>query len=215
MRSRGLNDGAAFAAILGTIIAFVQLIVALLDWLSPLEASQQTTSQLSPQEAVQGSILLSGLASEVPLLVWLNTVLERLPSETWPILLGTMGIVCILIGIWLYIWIKESWDLDTYAGLCGGIAALYICVRFWSWWGIAWAIILVPVAFIICGMAVDTLLGAVFAGILIGGLVGCGLSLLYLAIPGPFIGEYVIVGCLTGALLGGLLGLARHMFGRR
>ncbi|HKZ54217.1 MAG TPA: hypothetical protein VJ123_01970 [Anaerolineales bacterium] len=138
-----------------------------------------------------------------PVLTTAERYLNLLPPETHSLVLGTLGASFIVLAVLLAIRIARG-DKDP-AILVLVLISIIVCVRLWRWWGL----LLGPIAGVsIVGIMAESIYAAgITFGAMVGALLGIGASLLYLAIPGPLITAYVVVGTMVFGIGGAIVGL--------
>jgi hypothetical protein len=148
-------------------------------------------------------------------LEWLGNLSQNLSAEMTSLVLGALGVILIILGLWLAWLVFFNRTEKRKVAIFAIILVCIILFATWQQWG--WMPILIAagsigLAPLLVGLMIDAILevpylGASIVGATIAFFLGIGNSLLYLAIPGPFISEYIEMASLIGITIGAILGL--------
>jgi len=149
-----------------------------------------------------------------PILDGFENASRKMSIELTSIILGSIGLIFVILGLWL-IWLiffdRRNYHKNTIFTVIIIPLILFEIWQLIGWGGVIIAIFSgVGIGFII--LIVTSLLdipyfGSSLVGATVGLFIGVGGSLLYLAIPGPFISDYIRIGILIGVTSGAILGL--------
>jgi hypothetical protein len=150
-----------------------------------------------------------------PILEWLSNISQNQTIEMTTVIFGIFGLIFIILGLW-QAWLVVFDRIEKYKNVI--FSVILVCIilfALWQQWG--WIVLIVAIgsvglAPLFVGLIIGALLqvpylGASIIGATVAGFLGIGCSLIYLAIPGPFISDYIKMGFLIGISTGAILGL--------
>lgn len=142
-----------------------------------------------------------------PLFQSIESFINSLPYPTIPLILGTVGLAIMVVALLSIIQLNQG---NRYFALAlAVILELYFFARWLGWWGL--------LATFVAGMFTVLLsdedqvetrrIPGLLLGAAIGGVLGIGASLFYLAFVGHLESVYLLVGLIVLGTIGGVIGL--------
>jgi len=138
MRHRDLVFWVSIAGIAAAVFGLCQVMVSLAAWLFPVIPSPSTSNTPSPPTGGVPVAYSPQPELSIPLLSTFADFLQRLPRDTWPWLLTTIGFVLIAFGLWLLFQTRHYNFGENYAMilmLIGAAVGALIGYQIWGGWG--------------------------------------------------------------------------------
>jgi len=204
-----------WAALAGIVTLFVTIFIGFFP--DPLRRANNSPvvapTTIAPSESTveaqpTGSQVVESEFFYLPWTRLLTTLYKYSPPATWWLISITFSIAGFIIGIAFFNWAIDNEEFKIIGGLIIFVVWLWLSIDHWGWWGILIGLFvsMLLAQLIAFGLVSFGLVWGGILGIITGGIIGVGVTLLVVAFFGNFIESYLVVGNILGSVIGALLG---------